>query len=147
LRHTAATLLKDLGVPARDAQLILGHARISTTLEIYQHGNMQTRRSALGQVEALFLRTTSRPAPWQQAIENALPSKLPSTRWFVDEITSFFFGSGERTRTSDPRLMRSLLHDDSGRFQSVKHVMQDCIRQWLLGVVAVRNSRQTRRAS
>lgn len=27
LRHTTATLLKNLGVPARDAQLILGHSR------------------------------------------------------------------------------------------------------------------------
>lgn len=35
LRRTAATLLKDLGVPARDAQVILGHANITTTLGIY----------------------------------------------------------------------------------------------------------------
>jgi integrase len=31
LRHTIASLLKDLRVPARDAQAILGHTRISTT--------------------------------------------------------------------------------------------------------------------
>jgi hypothetical protein len=35
LRRTAATLLKDLGVPARDAQVILGHSHISVTLGIY----------------------------------------------------------------------------------------------------------------
>jgi integrase len=35
LRRTAATLLTDLGVPARDAQVILGHSRISVTLGIY----------------------------------------------------------------------------------------------------------------
>lgn len=35
LRRTAATLLKDLGVPARDAQMILGHANINVTLGIY----------------------------------------------------------------------------------------------------------------
>ena len=35
LRHTVGSLLKDLHVPARDAQTILGHTRISTTLEIY----------------------------------------------------------------------------------------------------------------
>jgi integrase len=35
LRHTTATLLKNLGVPARDAQLILGHSRLAVTLEIY----------------------------------------------------------------------------------------------------------------
>ena len=35
LRHTAASLLKDLHVPARDTQIILGHAHISTTQQIY----------------------------------------------------------------------------------------------------------------
>lgn len=35
LRRTAATLLKDLGVPARDAQMILGHSHINVTLGIY----------------------------------------------------------------------------------------------------------------
>ena len=35
LRHTTATLLKNLGVPARDAQIILGHSRLALTLEIY----------------------------------------------------------------------------------------------------------------
>jgi integrase len=35
LRRTTATLLKDLGVPARDAQTILGHANIAVTLGIY----------------------------------------------------------------------------------------------------------------
>jgi len=35
LRRTAATMLKGLGVPARDAQVILGHANIAVTLGIY----------------------------------------------------------------------------------------------------------------
>ena len=35
MRRTAATLLKDLGVPARDAQVILGHANIAVTWGIY----------------------------------------------------------------------------------------------------------------
>jgi integrase len=35
LRHTVATLLKSLRVPQRDAMQILGHARISVTLEVY----------------------------------------------------------------------------------------------------------------
>jgi integrase len=37
LRHTAASLLKDLRVPARDTQIILGHAHISTTQQIYTY--------------------------------------------------------------------------------------------------------------
>jgi integrase len=35
IRHTVASLLKALHVPARDAQVILGHSRLAVTLEIY----------------------------------------------------------------------------------------------------------------
>lgn len=34
LRRTTATLLKSLGVPARGAQMILGHANVTVTLGI-----------------------------------------------------------------------------------------------------------------
>lgn len=52
MRHTAATLQKNMGVPVKEAQLILGHANISTTLGIYQHGDMETQRMALGTIGA-----------------------------------------------------------------------------------------------
>ena len=47
LRHTTATLLKNLGVPARDAQIILGHSRLAVTLEIYTHEDRQSQHDAL----------------------------------------------------------------------------------------------------
>src|SRR5215467_10776344 len=47
LRHTVGSLLKALGVPARDVRTILGHARISTTLEIYTDTDGPARRDAL----------------------------------------------------------------------------------------------------
>jgi integrase len=50
LRHTTATLLKNLGVPARDAQLIVGHSRLAVTLEIYTHEDRQAQREALGRI-------------------------------------------------------------------------------------------------
>ena len=51
--HTT-TLLKNLGVPARDAQIILGHSQLAVTLEIYTHENRQAQRQALGRIsEAL----------------------------------------------------------------------------------------------
>ena len=50
LRHTTATLLKNLGVPARDAQLILGHSRLSVTLEIYSHEDREARQQALTKI-------------------------------------------------------------------------------------------------
>jgi integrase len=46
-RHIAATTLKDLNVPIKDVQLILGHANIATTANIYQHGTSDIQRSAL----------------------------------------------------------------------------------------------------
>jgi integrase len=54
VRHTVGSLLKDLGVPARDAQVILGHTRISTTLEIYTDTDEQARRDALTRLQGLL---------------------------------------------------------------------------------------------
>jgi integrase len=54
LRHTVGSLLKDLGVPARDAQTILGHTRISTTLEICTDTDEPARRDALTRLHGLL---------------------------------------------------------------------------------------------
>jgi integrase len=50
LRHTTATWLKNLGVPARDAQIILGHSRLAVTLEIYTHEDRHAQREALTKI-------------------------------------------------------------------------------------------------
>jgi integrase len=50
LRHTTATLLKNLGIPARDAQIILGHSRLAITLEIYTHEDREAQREALARI-------------------------------------------------------------------------------------------------
>jgi len=55
MRHTAATVLKDLNVPIKDAQLILGHANILTTMKIYQHGTPEAHRTAISAVEDRLL--------------------------------------------------------------------------------------------
>ena len=55
MRHTAATMLKDLHVPVKDAQLILGHSSISTTLNIYQHGTADTHRAAISAMGSRLL--------------------------------------------------------------------------------------------
>jgi integrase len=54
LRHTTASLLKDLGVPARDAQVILGHAHITTTQQIYTHVDEVARLDALTKLNQLL---------------------------------------------------------------------------------------------
>jgi integrase len=54
LRHTTATLLKDLGVPPRDTMEILGHARIAVTMEIYTAADDGSRRDAIDKLSRLF---------------------------------------------------------------------------------------------
>ena len=54
LRHTTATLLKDLGVPPRDTMEILGHARIAVTMEIYTAADEASRRAALSKLSTLL---------------------------------------------------------------------------------------------
>ncbi len=54
LRHTTATLLKQLGVPARDAMEILGHSRIAVTLEIHTASDDASSRDAISKLNGLF---------------------------------------------------------------------------------------------
>jgi integrase len=54
LRHMCATLLKVLDVPARDAMAILGHSRITVTLEIYTDSDEAAHRAALDRLSKLL---------------------------------------------------------------------------------------------
>ncbi|MEU9685341.1 tyrosine-type recombinase/integrase [Amycolatopsis japonica] len=128
LRHTAATLLKDLGVPARDAQLILGHSNLSTTQEIYQHGNLETRRAELGKVEEVLAGSF---------YSRTLPSKLPSSRQIVARFTSIISGGSDWDRTSDLRLMSSFGATFQERLTSVETAGRRRIRLQKCGCVAV----------
>ena len=47
-RHTAATLLAETWASPKEAQTILGHSSITTTLQIYTHSRLQREASALG---------------------------------------------------------------------------------------------------
>ncbi len=64
LRHTTATLLKNLGVPGREAQLILGHSRLDMTLETYTHQDREAQNDALAKISnALRPHGTQRSKP------------------------------------------------------------------------------------
>jgi integrase len=54
VRHTVASLLKTFGVPARDAQVILGHSSLAVTLEIYTHTDDEAQLDALTRLHDLF---------------------------------------------------------------------------------------------
>jgi integrase len=54
LRHTAASLLKALGAPAKDTQVILGHAHASTTSQLYTHVDETAMREAITKLNRLL---------------------------------------------------------------------------------------------
>ncbi len=54
LRHSTASLLKKLRLAPRDAQMILGHAHISTTMQIYTHVDQESRDDALASLNKLL---------------------------------------------------------------------------------------------
>jgi len=145
LRHTTATMLKDLRVPARDAQLILGHSNISTTQQIYQHDTMASRRESVGRIETVLQRTSESNTaqaeePGQQvdvADGNRCRQFSRQATEFVDTFTSFLSGSSDRVRTCDLRLMRSTGASLKDRLTSVNEVVKCRRRQWILGCVAV----------
>jgi integrase len=76
IRHTTASLLKDLGVPARDAQIILGHAHISTTQQIYTHVDEAARREALTRLNKL-LGAPNEPLLWSTLVVSRQFQDLP----------------------------------------------------------------------
>ncbi|GHU07429.1 site-specific integrase [Alphaproteobacteria bacterium] len=60
IRHTVATMLKDEGVSPKDAQVILGHADIATTLAIYTHSSDNNKAKVLNRLsDSLFKANTA----------------------------------------------------------------------------------------
>lgn len=54
LRHSAVTILLSMGVPAKVVQEILGHASITTTMNIYGHVFPSTHRDAMNEMDHFF---------------------------------------------------------------------------------------------
>jgi integrase len=130
LRHTTATLLKDLGVPARDAQLILGHASPWMTEQIYQHDDMTSRTGALTKIESLFTHAL------ESESERCRQDSRQKTS-VVEIITSVLSGGPGGTRTLDTLLKSSIEDGVYARATEVNRVMNERRRCWVVGVVAV----------
>ena len=98
LRHSAATNLKDIGISPRDTQIILGHANISTTMQIYQHSGIEQRHSAIQQYE-------------QKIVEISASSCQikPSSSTNTIELTKINSGISGWVLSSDLRLMSPAL--------------------------------------
>jgi integrase len=136
LRHTAATLLKNLGVPARDAQLILGHSQISVTQQIYQHDDANTRREALARVEAVLTQGES-PVIYNR---ERCRQKLPSKHFLVDQFTSIRSGGPPGTRTQDILLKSSPQPSSEDRLAAVVRAAKRRSHVSILGCVAVKTA-------
>lgn len=98
LRHTAATILKDIGVQARDTQLILGHAHITTTQQIYQHSGVEERSLILERYEQKLV-----------SISACSRQIKPSSDTIEPKIIKNNIGSGEKLLGINPRLMSPVL--------------------------------------
>lgn len=55
IRHEYATMTFEAGVEPKAVQMLLGHANIQTTLDIYTHFRQREFSKAAGQIEAHFL--------------------------------------------------------------------------------------------
>ncbi|MCW2538730.1 MAG: site-specific recombinase XerD [Frankiales bacterium] len=133
LRHTTATLLKNAGVPARDTQLILGHAHISTTQQLYQHGDLEGQRRGLSAIERAL--TAGLDGSRSRQI---LPSEQPIPQY----LQRFQSGGPGGTRTLDILLKSHLQPTYEQRLTEVKLLARVRQRAWILGSAAVIFSRQ-----
>ncbi|WP_235922145.1 tyrosine-type recombinase/integrase [Lentzea tibetensis] len=138
-KHFTGTLLKDFGASVKDAQIILGHSNVSTTLQIYTHGTAEAQRDVLTKVGVALLsqQTDDRAKERGRHSAGRCRQLLPSNSKIVDRITSFLSGSSDWDRTSDLRLMRSTGDTVFDRSTEVKLVTKRVTRQWMLGAVAV----------
>ncbi|WP_431774556.1 tyrosine-type recombinase/integrase [Streptomyces cucumeris] len=168
VRHTAATLLKNLGVPDRDIQLILGHSHVSVTQQIYQHDTMDSRREALGRMEKAYIHSTtsghadpsergrqltlddgsgSRQNSRQTAsvsdsrVLSVETENNPATEVSVAGLLDNFYGdlTGNRTPIARMRSKKGGVRDRPlERVTEVDSCLAVLRKRWLLGIVAVK---------
>jgi integrase len=136
LRHTAATLLKDLGVPARDVQLILGHASSWMTEQIYQHADLSSQARAIEKIDGVFaqvLDTEERGCSQNCSQMDPITARLP----FLQPHPIYKIGGPGGTRTLDTLLKSHQKTYTEHHVQSVRETMRVCARELLIGCVAV----------
>ncbi|PPJ23150.1 hypothetical protein C5E45_29380 [Nocardia nova] len=140
LRHTAATLLKNYHVPDRDIQLILGHSRISTTQEIYQHGDSEAQHEALSRLEDRLLLAVDDSGGSRQTQPSKLALAAVSAPFQQRSAVTF------QIREDFFSTKISYLRRDPGA-TSILQRLRVATNTHVLGAVAVRNSRQPDQAN
>lgn len=162
-RHTAATLLKSFGVQSRDVQLILGHANISTTEQLYQHGYIDEHREALQRVATALIGDASDTAAsvsegrsadeisrqrrlisGSEAIESTDRQAVETneTRHLTEVEMALFVGGTDGARTHDTLLKRLFFDLSAGLPTSIVHHHHTRARRLIVGAQAVKSCRQ-----
>lgn len=128
-RHTAATMLKNLGVPARDAQLILGHSHVNTTQQLYQHGDSEGQARALSRVERQLFAA-------RVAVKSAANDVFSTGEGTI--LHAFTPGGATGTRTQDTLLKSLSLLEATFSYTPVSALLQTRAYMHILGWVAVK---------
>ncbi|GHG43964.1 hypothetical protein GCM10012320_08440 [Sinomonas cellulolyticus] len=149
LRHGAATFMKNQGLPARDVQLILGHAHITTTQQIYQHADEAGQTTALDSIgQSLVEADGSRcrqnyPSNDSQDIESEDLQTTQNRRSTGVESADLRGGPGG-ARTLDTLLKRLMISRITGAATPVYLAARRSLISYELAAVAVKTIRQDR---
>lgn len=54
LRHTFCTLLAEMGVPLKNASVLMGHSDIAVTAKVYTHVDDNEKKKSIEKLSALF---------------------------------------------------------------------------------------------
>ncbi|WP_411112933.1 tyrosine-type recombinase/integrase [Streptomyces sp. 029-5] len=145
VRHTVATLLKSQKVADRDIQLILGHSRIITTQEIYQHDDDDSRRNALQGLTGALLEPNSTKTvqgvssgPLMNVVDsNGSCQNGCQKQGIVMRLVEIISGGAYRIRTDDLFHAMKKRATVAARVTEVDTYLKARRRQLLLGIVAV----------
>lgn len=145
IRHTVATLLKSFGVADRDIQLILGHSRITTTQEIYQHDDADSRRNVLQGLASTLLADpdiktiqSSSSGSLVPYVDSSGSCKNGCTQpSFMDRVASIISGGAYRIRTDDLFHAMTIQTSVMARITEVDRTLKACRVPLMLGTVAV----------
>lgn len=119
LRHSAATILLSMGVPAKVVQELLGHSHISITLSIYAHVLPGMHKEAMSTMDGLFGDHSDTSNEYRVDISDKSPltslvgigEQLRSThngQYTEMKIRPAFAGSAERQVEALDRALSSL---------------------------------------
>jgi len=166
-RHTVATLLKNLGIPDRDIQAILGHSSVAVTQKFYQQGDSTVQRDGLLKVEAVLTSSSQHSIATSQAAlggaelgdisyQNKLSNDSDATSDDVLQValanekrrspeveSAVLIGGTSGARTHDTLLKRSIELTFEALPTSVIRAMHTRTRQPIMGLLAIRISCQT----